>query len=51
MGDLVAECIPYKDFWEKIRLVAEYAYVKRAKVEIMDDYIYVEYREGNYDNN
>lgn len=45
MGDLVAECIPYKDFWEKIRLVAEYAYVKRAKVEIMDDYIYVEYRE------
>lgn len=47
MGDLVAECIPYRDFWEKIRLVAEYAYVKRAKVEIYDDYIYVEYREGD----
>ena len=49
IGDLVAECIPYKDFWEKIRIVAEYAYVKRAKVEIMDDYIYVEYREGDKD--
>lgn len=47
MGDLVAEAIPYKDFWEKVRIVAEYAYGKNAKVEIYDDYIYVEYREGN----
>lgn len=47
MSDLAAERIPYKDFWEKVRIVAEYAYAKRAKVEIYDDYIYVEYKEGD----
>jgi len=44
---LIIEMIPYKDFWDKVRIVAEYHYGKGAKVEIMDDYIYVEYREGN----
>ncbi len=44
MGILKAEVIPYETFWEKVRLVAEYAYGKRARVEIYDDYIYVEYR-------
>lgn len=37
---LVIECIPYKTFREKIRIVAEYA--GKAKVEVYEDYIYIE---------
>ena len=48
-GTIVVEMIPYKDFWEKVRLVAYYAYELGAKVEIMDKYIYVEYRRENED--
>lgn len=43
---IVAECIPYRNFREKIKIVAEYLYGKRAKVEVMDGYVYVEYKEG-----
>lgn len=42
-GKLVAEAIPYKTFWEKIKIVAECLY-KKGKVEVCDKFIYVEYR-------
>lgn len=45
IGIAKVKVIPYKDFWEKIRLVAYYAYEVGAKVEILDGHIYVEYRE------
>ncbi len=44
MGELKAEAIPYETFWEKVRIVAEYHFNKGCKVEIMDEYIYVEYK-------
>lgn len=40
---VTVEVIPYKDFKEKIRIVALYA--GKAKVQVYDNYVYVE-RKG-----
>lgn len=39
----IIEAIPYRDFWEKIRITKKYA--GKAKVEVYDGYVYIEKKE------